>query len=234
MASQNGCPLEMHRIPIEACDEMFDRECSGDKVMPFYRARYDGDTGQSPNRPREQVRRNQGVRNPFSRPLAYDFLLFATLAISSRQLNRMTSWIDGSFVYSTQEAWVNTMRSFRNGSLKWMAGNSRLPPYNQDRVPLFNVPSPHVLRRLSPERMFVLGDPRTNQNPAFLALGILFYRWHNVLARRIQRRHPGWTDEDVFQAARRVNIATLQVSAGIKLAMVNISTIIVIITVLLS
>ena len=32
--------------------------------------------------------------------------------------------------------------------------------------------------------MPVLGDPRTNQNPAFLTLGILFYRWHNVLARR--------------------------------------------------
>lgn len=25
----------------------------------------------------------------------------------------MTSWIDGSFVYSTSEAWVNAMRSFQ-------------------------------------------------------------------------------------------------------------------------
>ncbi len=126
------------------------------------------------------------------------------------------------------------MRTFRNGTLKWMNGDGkaryffssqnfffylweskclilnfvivhRLPPYNEDRVPLQNSPSPHKLRRLSPERMFgiylkllklilndfygkfcvpVLGDPRTNQNPAFLTLGILFYRWHNVLARR--------------------------------------------------
>ena len=57
----------------------------------------------------------------------------------------------------------------------------------------------------------VLGDPRTNQNPAFLALGILFYRWHNVLASRIKTRYPLWRDEDVFQAARRWNIASLQV-----------------------
>ncbi len=56
----------------------------------------------------------------------------------------------------------------------------------------------------------MLGDPRTNQNPAFLTLGLLFYRWHNVLARRLQRAHPNWGDEDVFQAARRINIATLQ------------------------
>ncbi len=126
MASENGCPLEMHAIPIDACDEMFDADCAGGQTMPFYRARYDGSTGQSPNRPREQ-------------------------------LNRMTSWIDGSFVYSSQEAWVGTMRSFSNGTLKWMEGGgakARLPPYNSERVPLFNAPSPHVNRRRSLERMF--------------------------------------------------------------------------------
>ena len=69
----------------------------------------------------------------------------------------MTSWIDASFVYSNQEAWVSTMRSFKNGSLKWMGdGTTMMPPYNVARVPLFNEPSPHVLRRLTPERMFGL------------------------------------------------------------------------------
>ena len=57
----------------------------------------------------------------------------------------------------------------------------------------------------------VLGDPRVNQNPAFLALGILFYRWHNLQASQIQSEHPEWNDEAVFQAARRRVIATLQV-----------------------
>ncbi len=59
----------------------------------------------------------------------------------------MTSWIDGSFVYSSQvgnkgridkkeknlylksfllqEAWVSTMRTFRNGTLKWMNGDGK-------------------------------------------------------------------------------------------------------------
>ena len=57
----------------------------------------------------------------------------------------------------------------------------------------------------------VLGDPRTNQNPAFLALGIVFYRWHNFQAAQVQSLHPDWEDEDVFQAARRRVIATMQV-----------------------
>ena len=75
----------------------------------------------------------------------------------------------------------------------------------------------------------MLGDPRTNQNPAFLALGILFFRWHNVLASRIKKRYPLWRDEDVFQAARRWNIASLQVICNTKhrYELFNISTIMI-------
>ena len=78
MASETGCPLEVHKISIDRCDEMFDEDCHGDTWMPFYRdddeldlrseistqpihfpsyfrAKYDSGTGQSPNSPREQV-----------------------------------------------------------------------------------------------------------------------------------------------------------------------------------
>ena len=57
----------------------------------------------------------------------------------------------------------------------------------------------------------MLGDPRVNQNPALLAFGIIFYRWHNYWAYRIQDEHKDWVDEDVFQAARRRVIASIQV-----------------------
>ena len=137
MASENGCPIEMHQIKIDKCDEMYDNKCQGETTMPFLRARYDKSTGQSPNSPREQ-------------------------------LNRMTSWIDGSFVYSTKEAWINEMRTFQNGTLKMCNGTAYidetspmechprmgLPPRNTARIPLQNNPAPHVLRMLNPERMF--------------------------------------------------------------------------------
>ena len=57
MASESGCPLEIHHIEIEQCDEMYDKDCSAHKnlSMPFYRANYDRLTGLSPNTPREQV-----------------------------------------------------------------------------------------------------------------------------------------------------------------------------------
>lgn len=55
MASESGCPIEVHHIEIEKCDEMYDKECKGGKSIPFHRAGYDRKTGQSPNSPREQV-----------------------------------------------------------------------------------------------------------------------------------------------------------------------------------
>ena len=82
--------------------------------------------------------------------------------------------------FPEQESWVNAMRSFENGTLK-MDGDPvfGMPPHNVMGVPMVNAPAPHLLSQLKADRMFLLGDPRTNQNPAFLALGILFYRWHN-------------------------------------------------------
>lgn len=68
------------------------------------------------------------------------------------QINRMTSWIDGSFIYSTSEAWVNAMRSFRNGTFKTGEAEG-MPPRNNDRVPIFTAPAPHIMRMANPERM---------------------------------------------------------------------------------
>lgn len=57
----------------------------------------------------------------------------------------------------------------------------------------------------------VLGDPRTNQNPAILAIGIMFFRYHNVIATKVQQKNPTWTDEEIFQRTRRLVVASLQV-----------------------
>ncbi|GLH03578.1 Dual oxidase [Gryllus bimaculatus] len=205
MASESGCPIEVHRIEIEKCDEMYDTECRGDKFIPFHRAGYDRKTGQSPNSPREQNRSAN-----FRRHMGRTCTDHALTERPSLQTNRMTSWIDGSFIYSTSEAWVSAMRSFQNGTFLTDDEDADMPIRNTMRVPLFNSPVPHVLRMLSPERLFLLGDPRTNQNPALLAFGILFFRWHNVVAGRVQAMHPDWPDEEVFQRARRIVIATLQ------------------------
>lgn len=68
-------------------------------------------------------------------------------------MNQVSSWIDGSFIYSTSEPWVNTMRSFRNGTFL-TDRSGKMPIRNSMRVPLFNNPVPQVMRMLSSERLF--------------------------------------------------------------------------------
>lgn len=65
----------------------------------------------------------------------------------------VTSWIDGSFVYSTSETWLNLMREFSGGRLK-TDDTGLFPPRNLDRVPLINSAPAHHLKMATPERMF--------------------------------------------------------------------------------
>lgn len=56
-----------------------------------------------------------------------------------------------------------------------------------------------------------LGNPRGNENPFLLTMGILWFRIHNHYARWIQSQHPTWDDELVFNRARQWTIALHQV-----------------------
>ncbi|CAG9535166.1 unnamed protein product [Cercopithifilaria johnstoni] len=129
--------------------------------------------------------------------------------VPREQVNERTSWIDASFLYSTQEPWIAALRAWHNGSL--LEGPMKnYPPLNGPRIPLINPAPPQIHRLMNPERLFMLGDPRINENPGLLSLGLMLYRWHNIQAKRIQEEYPEWTDEEVFQGARRWVIATLQ------------------------
>jgi dual oxidase len=89
---------------------------------------------------------------PFHRAM-YDPTTGQSPNAPREQLNLVTSWIDGSFVYSTYEAWLNQMRSFRNGTLR-VDHLTGYPPRNTQRVPLTNSPPAHHIKMISPERMF--------------------------------------------------------------------------------
>eukprot|EP00854_Cymbomonas_tetramitiformis_P015459 gene15459-18301_t len=58
--------------------------------------------------------------------------------------------------------------------------------------------------------MFAAGDKRANVNPAVIALQVLFLRNHNRLAAEYKAANPTWVDEDLFNAARKWNVAQLQ------------------------
>ena len=41
------------------------------------------------------------------------------------------------------------------------------------------------------------GNPRGNENPFLMSLGILWFRYHNRLAARFKDENPDWEDEQV-------------------------------------
>jgi dual oxidase len=89
---------------------------------------------------------------PFTRA-KYDKQTGHGLNSPREQINERTSWIDASFLYSTQEPWVAALRSFENGSL--LEGPmSGYPPFNNPHIPLINPPPPQIHRLMNPERLY--------------------------------------------------------------------------------
>jgi hypothetical protein len=54
------------------------------------------------------------------------------------------------------------------------------------------------------------GDARADENMALTGIHSLYLRNHNRIATWLQTEHPNWTDEELFQKARDINIGTFQ------------------------
>ena len=63
---------------------------------------------------------------------------------------------------------------------------------------------------LPQSQMFVTGDTRGNENLELTALQSLFLDNHNRLAAELQKENPTWTDQQLFDEARKLNIAEYQ------------------------
>jgi hypothetical protein len=60
------------------------------------------------------------------------------------------------------------------------------------------------------DQLFAAGDVRANENIELTAMQTLFVREHNRVAALLQADHPTWSDEQLYQEARRTVIAELQ------------------------
>ena len=59
--------------------------------------------------------------------------------------------------------------------------------------------------------LFAAGDVRANENIELTAIQTLFLRNHNRIAAELQKEHPHWSDEQLYQEARKLNIATEEI-----------------------
>ena len=166
---------ENFNIPVPMGDPMFDPLFFGTVVIPLSRNAPQVGTGTAPGNPR-----------------MYE--------------NEITAFIDGSAVYGSDVARANWLRTFSDGKLKTSAGN--LLPYNtvSGEIDSPNDPAaPHMANGTGFQGpMFVAGDVRANENPLLATCHLLFVREHNRQCERLKTENPDWTDEQLYQHARKI------------------------------
>jgi peroxidase len=157
----------------------------GPAALPFDRSVYDPATGTSTSNPRQQV-------------------------------TEVTAFLDLSQVYGSDQATADDLRTMSGGLLKTSPGG--LLPY--DNSTYFTPAQLASLNAylggmqnfgsLATSQLFATGDIRGNENLEMTTLVTLFVDNHNMLANELAKEHPTWTDEQLYQEARKINIAGYQ------------------------
>ena len=132
------------------------------------------------------------------------------------QVTEVTAFLDLSQVYGSDQATADALRTFSGGLLKTSPGNDL--PY--DNATYFTAEQLTAMNEylggmqndgpLPSSEMFATGDIRGNENLELTALETLFVRNHNLLAGELHKLHPQWSDEQLYQEARQLNIAEYQ------------------------
>jgi hypothetical protein len=120
-------------------------------------------------------------------------------------INKVTSFLDLSFIYgSTNEV---------NLKLRVNDGSGKLLTSDEGDVPFNDVGVPNECGEFDPDTdpNSASGDSRVDVSPALTAVHSLYFRSHNDDAEWVSANHPELTtDEEIFQAARTINIARYQ------------------------
>ena len=122
--------------------------------------------------------------------------------------NSITGWLDGSMVYGSSLSDSIWLREGINGRLKVLNTpvGDFLPIAEDDDL---DAPKMSFVGFSSSER-FIAGDPRANEHASLTAMHVLFIREHNRLATEIFSQNPSLSDEEIYQIARKINIAQIQ------------------------
>uniref|UniRef100_A0A6P7G0S8 Peroxidase-like n=1 Tax=Diabrotica virgifera virgifera TaxID=50390 RepID=A0A6P7G0S8_DIAVI len=121
-------------------------------------------------------------------------------------ITRSTACLDLNIIYGNSKRESDDLR---------IAGTALLKTENY-----LNFPFPPQTRDDAEREMFCSiydvstcfrgGDIRMNQNPDLTIHHILWIRFHNIVAKILEKLNPCWNYEKVFQEARKINIAVHQ------------------------
>ena len=120
-----------------------------------------------------------------------------------QQINQVTHYLDGSAIYGSTAGIMAGLRSFQCGQMKvgQRFGTNKGDPPFLSGFPLSSQGLP----------FFAFGDFRGNSLVALMAFQTIFLREHNRLAREFASMNPCWDDERIFQEARKIVGALVQI-----------------------
>lgn len=122
--------------------------------------------------------------------------------------NLITSFLDAGMVYGSDDERAAALRTFVDGKLKTSAGE--LMPVNDLATFPTGTQDNDNAGPFDASLLFVGGDVRANENVALTSLHTLLVREHNRLADQIKAENPTFTDEQIYQQARRLVGAIVQ------------------------
>ncbi|MGK0365924.1 MAG: peroxidase [Saprospiraceae bacterium] len=121
-----------------------------------------------------------------------------------QQENLITSWLDGSQVYGSDEERAAWLRTFSQGKLKTSAGN--LLPYNTLDTSAEGEIDPDAPSMAGDgggtSIVFVAGDVRANEQPGLTSLHTIFVREHNRICDQLIANGMN-NEEQIYQTARK-------------------------------
>ncbi|CAM5165496.1 unnamed protein product [Eretmochelys imbricata] len=128
------------------------------------------------------------------------------------QINALTSFLDGSMVYGSEVPLANRLRNNTN-QLGLMAVNQQFTDEGLALLPFSNVEKDICVltNKTAQIQCFLAGDTRANEMPELTSLHTLFLREHNRLARELRRLNPQWDGEKLYQEARKIIGAMIQI-----------------------
>ena len=171
-------------IPVPLGDSYFDPFNTGRAIISFTRSHVGSGTGTDASNPRQQT-------------------------------NTITAWIDGSVIYGSDPARADWLRLHQGGKLQAStSAYGPLLPYNTTDGQYDSPIDPNAPRmggdrdrQGNPQKVFVSGDIRANEQPGLTALHVLFMKEHNRICDELIAN--GMTDDEFNYFFARKKVAGL-------------------------
>lgn len=122
------------------------------------------------------------------------------------QVNDLTSYIDGSMVYGSNREQEKAVRLFKKGLLRV---GPAVTGTNQPTLPVIR-PQDEFIACPGREDCFLCGDIRCNEQVSLSVMHTVWLRQHNLIADGLRSLNQHWSDERIFQEARKIVGAQIQ------------------------